>query len=135
MNKKVFIVLAILALGALFVVYRIYNKPHKDIAAADVDFELQLSVLIDEFESDSEAAQLKYTDKVIMIEGIFQDFQDGEFAHLFLSDGELGIANCELLKGQNVNENSDNIRVKGLFVGYEDLIEPTIQIKKCTVLD
>ncbi len=136
MNWKIFFGLVLVAIGALFVVYRIYNKPHKDIESAKVDYELHLSTLMDEFTSNADEANVKYADKVLMIEATMSDIQDGEHVHLFLSDGGMGIANCEMLDSStDYYSKGESIKLKGLFVGFDDLIEPTITMKKCSILN
>ncbi|QNL20476.1 hypothetical protein HZR84_00415 [Hyphobacterium sp. CCMP332] len=136
MNWKVFLGLVLIVIIGLFVVYKIYNKPHKDIASAQVDYETHLSALIDEFEQKPDESNSKYTDKVLMIEATMSDIQDGEHVHLFLSDGGMGIANCEMLeKSKDFFKKDETVKIKGLFVGYDDLIEPTITLKKCSVLN
>lgn len=128
--------MVLVALGALFVIYRIYNKPHKDISSAKVDYEIHLSALIDEFDENIEQANKKYTDKVLMIEGNMMEIQNGDHVHLFLTDGGMGIANCEMLDSStDYFKEGESIKIKGLFVGFDDLIEPTVTMKKCSILN
>ena len=51
--------------------------------------------------------------------------------------GETAIVNCELSNPGTIKVNTQNIgkpiSVKGLFVGYDDLLGE-IQLKKCTII-
>lgn len=115
-----------------------YNKPHKDIAAAQIDYQISLSVLFDEFAENPEDASIKYSEKVIAIEGEMKNLEKTETSiQLFVIDDNGRLAICEMLEFDDTNflEGSD-VKVKGLFIGYDDdLLGPEIKIKKCTILE
>jgi hypothetical protein len=61
-----------IAVAGMFV-YKAFNKPHRDIAAAKTDYSLTADELYDEFEADETAANDKYLDKVIEVRGTIED--------------------------------------------------------------
>lgn len=135
MRRLILIALLVAAVIGVIAVYFTYNKPHKDIAASDIDHQLSLSALIDEFEADPEAANLKYTEKVVAISATMNDMSDGEFTSLLLSDENGRMANCQMSEfDAAIFESGKSISLKGLFVGYDDLLGE-VQLKKCTVLE
>ncbi len=140
MNWKIFVGLFLVGVAGVFFAYRIYNKPHLDVSEADADYILNLSTLMDEFEDNPNNAQNKYTDKVVVVSGTVADFQLGELTSIILDDGQGLLANCEmsvdsdLTKDQleNFLNSNEEVRLKGLFVGYEDLLGE-VQLKKCSL--
>ena len=138
MKKLVFIfgIIAALIVGSL-IAYYTYNKPHIDIQKKEADFELDADVLLDEFLTDIDKANQKYSGKIVSVKGkLNEQFAEGQPSTSFLIFGERAIVNCELdstmtsrLKGL---KKGHQISVKGLFIGYDDLLEE-LQIKKCII--
>lgn len=141
MNKKhLYIIIAILlSVYGIYVVYSMYNKPHKIISEQVADFHISADVLMKEFEFSEDLANTKYFDKIIVIEGNLKlnAATDSELSYIILK-GENVTVNCEM----SVENNHHNIQkyndgeklfVKGLFVGYDDLLGE-LQLKKCTII-
>lgn len=63
----IFILLAALVGGAI--AYFIANKPHKDMASAEADITIEAAALLAAFESDENAANSQYLDKVVAVKG------------------------------------------------------------------
>ena len=124
-----------LALG-LLVAYYMYNKPHRDIVKADVSEFITLDQMFSEFENEESQAFQQYHNKVVVISARLLSVQpvDGEVASAQL-EGATGRANCQLHSSQSVSEWSDqvgdDVKVKGLFVGFDDLLGE-IQLKEVT---
>ena len=74
-NKKVnkgIIILAIIVVAilvAVFYGYKMYNKPHRNIAKEIVLYTFTSNQLFDEFDIDEEAANRRYLDKTIQVSG------------------------------------------------------------------
>jgi len=64
----VFVSLAILILIVLAGLY-LFNKQHPDLAGIRADYVITASALYADFESDEQAATLKYADKIIQVTG------------------------------------------------------------------
>lgn len=127
-------VLIVLTLGTLVVVY-MYNKPHVNVRKEKVDFNVSVDSIVGEFEFDQGKATLKYMDKIIQLSGKFdsKSSANGGLVTLVIK-GENSFANCEMdsLYSNKIPllHSNDNITVKGLFVGYDDLLGE-LQLKKC----
>lgn len=76
--KNALIVVALLALIGVGVGLYLYNKPHKDIAHATPDFELASAQLFADFETDEAAAQARYLDKVVEVNGTVREVSAAE---------------------------------------------------------
>ena len=127
----------LVVLIAIFGLYQ-YNKPHRDIASAKADFELSADELYNEFEQNPETASERYADKVITFSGIISNIQKNQSGgYSILLKGEKGNINCEIDPATNLNveiltENT-SVKVKGLYVGYDDLLQE-LQFKKCNIV-
>lgn len=73
-QRSFFIIAGVIAvlLGGL-IAYKIYNKPHRDIAAERADYTVTADALFDEFEQDEPAANAKYLDNVVEVSGILEE--------------------------------------------------------------
>lgn len=69
MKKLIPIVILIAAIIGGTVAYRMYNKPHRDIASEDAAFSLTANELFDAFEENEADANAKYLDQVVEVTG------------------------------------------------------------------
>ncbi|HNT22072.1 MAG TPA: hypothetical protein PKL70_16665 [Saprospiraceae bacterium] len=72
MKSKLTLLILILALSGVYIGYRMWNKPHLDIASAGPAASLTASELLAEYQSDESAANAKYLNKVISINGVIE---------------------------------------------------------------
>lgn len=97
--KRILIIGAIVIVGGLGLAYALYNKPHQNIKKQDAAFTLAAGSFLGEFESDETAANSKYLDKVVQVEGIVEDFkvddQGVTSVRLKAGDGFAGVV-CQL---------------------------------------
>ncbi len=123
MNKKIILgaVALVLLIGAL-VGYRMYNKPHVDLATATADHQLSATALFAAFEADEAAANAKYLDKVIRVEGEIMKVtkeENGQSSLTLNAGGMLGGVICQLdpsLTEVSFTE-GQNITLNGLCTG------------------
>lgn len=108
-------VLALVAIGAV-AAFLLYNKPHKNIAAAKSDYVIAAPELLQEFQQDETAANQKYLDKVLKVKGQVKTVSADEAGNVQLtldaSDELAGViceipaaavpANAQLLPGKTV---------------------------------
>ena len=73
--KKVLIVFSLIAFFGAATVYYLYNKKPVDVRTLHPDLSVTANSLIEEFNSDEVAANLKYLDKVIAVKGIISDIK------------------------------------------------------------
>ncbi len=138
--KKILFPLALaILIGGLAIGYFIYNKPHQNIGKSQVDYMITLDSLAKEFQTDQQIAATKYSDKVIVLHGRFGAMSGINMwpVTILLEEGDY-LANCELdsLYSSNIPafNQGDEISVKGLFVGYDELLGE-IQMKKCLLVN
>ncbi len=96
MLKKGLIILLILGLVGGVVAYKMYNKPHADMAVVKPDFRLSAQELFTAFDDDENSANDTYLGKKIQLSGSIVDVveQNGKVVSIYLDTGDLvsGIA-------------------------------------------
>lgn len=100
MNKKLILGAIALALliGAL-IGYRMYNKPHVDLATVTADHRLSATELFADYEAGETEANAKYLDKVIRVEGEILNVNTDENGQVSLTldaGGIMGGVICQL---------------------------------------
>lgn len=112
----IFIVIVIVAgIGLYLYAY----KGHRDIASEDADFELTVPVLSKEFSENDSLANSKYADKTIQIYGKISGIDLP--SHTIVIDEKLSVVFTDsVLPNMRLQ---DPIKIKGRFVGYDDLLE------------
>lgn len=115
--KKIIIAIVILALVG-FISYKFIYREHRDISAEEPEFSLTAQKLQNEFTSGDSLANKKYADKTIEVVGIITSIDTA--ANTIVIDGKLSATLKD--KVGSLSQNSP-IKVKGRFVGYDDLLE------------
>jgi hypothetical protein len=117
----VFIVLAIAIFG-----YLLYNKPHRDVQKAKVEFTISAPALLKEFETNPSGGTGKYVGKILLVTGKVESVKinPSSSSIQLSSDGGFFGVNCSF----NSNGSTDlleikigsEIQVKGECEGYID---------------
>jgi hypothetical protein len=151
-NKKLFLsVFVILILAGGITAYVIYNMPHRDVQATNIDFETTSYDIVEEFLSDYNLANSKYLDengesKIILVEGIVKEkYKDKKDQVVIVLGKKNDYANvsCTFMESTNKNTNDVEvgslIKIKGVIRSgasfdedmelYEDVI-----IEKCNII-
>lgn len=122
MKKIVYALGLMVLLGGGIAVYQ-YNKPHRDIRQAKVDFEISAQDLFREFSADETAANEKYLDQIMLVSGEVQRVhqQEGQPLKIILrGDGMFGVR-CELdplTKHQRKDfQEGERLAFKGICTG------------------
>ena len=68
--KKYLKYILILVLAGVAIGLYMYNKPHQNISKAKADLEMTAPELFSDFENDETAANTRYLDKIVAIEGV-----------------------------------------------------------------
>ena len=119
--------------------YMMYNKPHVNVSKEKIDLTANVDALVYDFQNDQETAIRKYADKIILLSGKYLSSSQQE-NHLItmIIEGDQSLANCEMdtlyTKKLPAFSPGDNVSIKGLFVGYDGLLDE-IQLKKCLVVN
>ena len=100
-------------------VYLYAYKDHRNIATETADFSITVSDLQKEFVANDSLAYKKYKEKTIQISGKLTNVEYDNKA--ILIDGKLYATFLKNIpKGLKVN---NQIKIKGRFLGYDDLVE------------
>lgn len=116
--------LVIIAAAALYI-YKEYNRTHKDTTRLKADYSLSATDLIKEFETNEQASNKKYTDKVVRVDGEVKDIlrDDKGFYSLVLGDtASLSSVRCSIdsVHSQEAAavKKGERIAVKGICSGF-----------------
>ena len=125
MNKKK-IIIAILIIGILgvFVAYKMYNKPHVNVAETKSDITLTADKIINDFSSDESKANTLYLEKIIEVSGEISELnvvKEKGIITLKTKD-DFGSVLCHLsdesTKKMSSLKEGQTISVKGICTGY-----------------
>jgi hypothetical protein len=101
--------------------YLQYNKGHKETVGAKADITISPQDLLNAFETDENAANQKYLDKIIEIEGIVKAFNQTETgSSLSLETGsEMSAIICEFETANAVKDIpiGQKVKIKGFCTG------------------
>jgi len=132
------IILALILVGG-YAGYRLYNKPYADMNTAPPDYTLTASDLLDDFTFDEAAANQKYYEKIIMVNGKVVAIEKGDQGKytVVLYDAMSGI---RCLLNDQASENIDTseikpgimVTVKGNYAGYDDLFS-NVLLNRCII--
>jgi DNA/RNA endonuclease YhcR with UshA esterase domain len=135
-RKKILIVILILGIIGAFTAYRIYNKPHVDVANTKPDISLTANKILNDFSSDENEANTKYLEKIIEVKGVISGMKTEKGLGIISlkTNDDFGSLLCHLseestTKMSNIKE-GQIISIKGICTGYlMDVI-----LVKCEVL-
>lgn len=143
MSKRLRIILLIVAaliLAGAYAGYRLYNKPYADMNKAQADYTLSASDLLDDFTFDEAAANQKYYEKIVQVNGKIVAVEKGDQGRytLVLYDTMSGI---RCLLNDQASEKLDTsaikpgirVTIKGNYAGYDDLFS-NVLLNRCIVV-
>lgn len=111
------IVIAILA-------YNYIYKDHRDIKSEQAVYSLNSTDLINEFTVNPSASEKKYLNKTIEVIGNISDLNEYD---LTLDDNIF----CQF--NSKIETQSNNIKIKGRFLGFDNLLEQ-IKLDQCNII-
>ncbi len=122
--KKIAIVLLGLAVIGGIAGYLLWNKPHQDVSATKADVVFTADHLLKAFESNEEAANKKYLDKIIKVNGVIRNVEKndaGEISVILATDNDMSSVICnfdpDFRDIQKLNQGKEVV-IKGLCSGY-----------------
>ena len=125
-------------MAVIVIAYLTYNKPHIDVSNRIADYSLTADELYEEFSEDDVIALTKYNDKIIELAGRLQliSKSDKSISNIVL-EGDIAVVNCEMdslyIFQLESSKEGDHIQIRGIFVGFDDLLGE-LQLKKCIVV-
>lgn len=123
-KKKIILVILILGIVGAFIAYKMYNKPHVDVAATSSDITITANNLLNDFSTDETSANAKYLDKIVEVSGTIAKLEtEADKGVVVLQTNEdFGSVRCTLSEAstQKINDLKvgDNITLKGICTGY-----------------
>ncbi len=139
MKRKILFALSIVVVVVIVYSLYMYNKPHRNINKEEASFNMTVDELYNQFEQNVDEASAKYADKVVTLAGKVASVDKNPNGDFFV-----------IMKGENLNINfamdptaefnekdftvEQNIKIKGLFVGFDDLLYE-VQFKKCSLVN
>ncbi|NOT52007.1 MAG: hypothetical protein HOP10_12105 [Chitinophagaceae bacterium] len=128
-RKKVIIyiiitVFILVGIAALYI-YKEYTRTHTDTALLKPDYSLEATSLVKAFETDEQASNKKFWDKVIRVEGVVKDVIKDEKGFFTLALGDtssMSSVRCSIdsvhsKEAANVQKGS-LIAIKGICSGF-----------------
>tara|TARA_B100000795_G_scaffold264792_1_gene245724 strand:+ start:2993 stop:3412 length:420 start_codon:yes stop_codon:yes gene_type:complete len=122
--KKIIIGILVFAIIGAFVAYKMYNKPHVNVAAASADISLTADEILNDFSSDENSANSKYLEKIIEVKGVVSEINiEKEKGIITLkTNDDFGSVLCHLsdeaTKKLNLLKEGQAIIVKGICTGF-----------------
>jgi hypothetical protein len=122
MSKKILVLLfGALLLAGMYGVF-LYNKPVQSLRNVEPFVEIGSNELLEAFEADEAAANDKFLDKVLLVNGVIDKIEESEGrVNIFLkTKNPLSSITCELEQTDLLDQykSGDPISVKGLCSGY-----------------
>ncbi len=118
--KKLIKYILIIVIVVLTAGIYVYNKPHMDIKSARPDFILDAQTLFNDFETDEDAANIQYLDKVMLVKGNVREIilQNGGMSVVLDAGNSLFGVNCNINELKNPKfKTGDPVKIKGICTG------------------
>jgi len=120
---------------------KMFFKPHTDVSKSKAEFKMKASVLMDEFQKDEDAATLKYSEKVLEINGkLITKNKLSNGTELLILENEMEGISCQLDSNWSAAnqpvikslETGNPVTLKGVCKGYlmEIKVSPAVVVTK-----
>ena len=123
--KKIGIILVLLCL-IFFGVYKYLFRAPEDVSKATIHFTVNATEFVEEFSNDLESSEKKYHEAILVVEGVVTEV---EVEGITLNEGVF----CKLSSTEDIKVNT-TIKVKGLYIGFDDLLE-IVKIDQCSIVE
>jgi len=118
--RKIGLVLGIAVVLIATFAYKLYNKPHRDVAA-EAFVAVAAPLLFAEFEKDEAAANRNYLDKVVQVSGTISEIltnQSGEVVFVLETDNPMFGVTCTMQGEEKDIAPGTQVTVRGICTGY-----------------
>lgn len=119
--RYILISLFIIIAAAALYIYKEYNRTHKDTAALKPDYSFTAGDLIKEFETDEQASNKKFWDKVIQVEGLVKEISKDEKGFYTLALGDSSSMSSVRCSIDSVHSNEASAVKKGSIVAVKGI--------------
>ncbi|MBI5856423.1 MAG: hypothetical protein HZB42_02135 [Sphingobacteriales bacterium] len=123
--RYILVSLFVIVAAAALYIYKEYNRRHKDTASLKPDYSTEAASFIKEFENNEKAANKKFLDKVIRVEGVVKEVVKDEkgFYTLALGDtASMSSVRCNIdsmhTKEAVAVMKGNKVAIKGICSGF-----------------
>ena len=121
--RKIIISLLILAVVGAFIGYRMYNKPHVNVASESADITITANKILANFSSDETTANTKYLDKIVQVKGVVAkvEKENGKGIVTLETNDNFGSVICHLTSEASKDltiKTGQELTLKGICTGF-----------------
>jgi DNA/RNA endonuclease YhcR with UshA esterase domain len=122
--KKIILGILILGIVGAFVAYKMFNKPHVNVANTKSDIFLSADKILNDFSANEITANSKYLEKIIEVKGVISELNIEKKKGIITlkTTDDFGSVLCHLseeaTKEMNALIEGQTITVKGICTGY-----------------
>lgn len=122
--KKIIISALILAFIGAFIGYKMYNKPHVNVATEKADIVLSADQILADFTTDEAVANAKYLEKIIQVKGIVLEtkIENNTGIIILQTNDDFATILCHLTPQETKNiskiKKGQQITLKGICTGF-----------------
>lgn len=121
--RKWIVILVLIIVGVI--AYNYIYKSHRDIENESAQFVINATDLANEFVIDPSAAEKKYLNQTIEVNGNITELNDYDLT----LDGKIY---CQF--SYKIESENKNAKIKGRFIGYDNLLEQ-VKIDQCNIIN
>lgn len=120
MKKKFLLIILACGLVVFLLGMKMYNKAPDNISSMKTDFQINAAELLSAFENDETAANLKFLDKVVEVNGVVEkhEMKEGKLTAYLSTDNPLSNVIFQFENQNEQIETGENITLKGICTGY-----------------
>jgi predicted lactoylglutathione lyase len=137
-----FIAVVVIIIGVVFFALKEYNRKQKDVADISAAYNMSSNEIITAFTADEKAANIKFLDKVVAINGTIKSNdkdEQGAYTVVLGDSSSMSSVRCSMDSAHN-NEAADlkagsPVTVKGICTGFnaDELLGSDVLLKSCTI--
>jgi len=140
--KYSFIVVVLIIAGSVFFAFKEFNRTKKDVADIEAAYTLSSNDIISAFSSDEKAANLKFLDKTIAINGLIKSNdkdEQGMYTIVLGDSASMSSVRCRMDSIHNqeaINlKTGMPITVKGICTGFnaDEMLGSDVILNRCTI--
>ena len=123
-KKKIILAILILSIVGAVVAYKMYNKPHVNVANSKADITITANKILTDFSSDETSANKLYLEKIIEVKGTISEtkLEKGKGIITLKTNDDFGSVLCHLSEEATKEMSSlkvgQTISLKGICTGY-----------------
>ncbi|WP_159947397.1 OB-fold protein [Polaribacter septentrionalilitoris] len=123
-KKRITLVILILGIIGAFVAYKMYNKPHVDVADSKSDIVISADKIQSDFSTNENLANSNYLEKIIEVSGEISELtlENKKGIITLKTNDDFGSVLCHLSDNSTQKMNTlkvgKPVRLKGICTGY-----------------